>query len=144
MSKFFDIGSNLLKRATADRRGATAVEMAMCFPFIAVLIFGVIQIGLFMYSGAMVQRSLEVSARDAAVQGLTSHAEITAHVKNNVHDPVIGHVFVRSVTFERYDEQFARIIGTYRVSLPIPFIEDPYIRRVLYTEFMVVDHEDNT
>jgi hypothetical protein len=56
-----------LKQIRDDTRGATLVEFTFTFPFFLLLMFGLVQAGLLLYTQAGLQHGVEVAARCASV-----------------------------------------------------------------------------
>ena len=56
-----------LKQMRDDTRGATLVEFTFTFPFFLLLMFGLVQAGLLLYTQAGLQHGVEAAARCASV-----------------------------------------------------------------------------
>jgi len=51
-----------------DQRGSAAVEFAIVAPILLTIIYGIIEVGVYLFAQESLQRSVEVAARCAAIQ----------------------------------------------------------------------------
>jgi Flp pilus assembly pilin Flp len=60
---------SVVRRFLHDERGVNAIEFAMVFPVFVAMLFGVIQMGLALYTSSSIQYALEKTARAAMLDG---------------------------------------------------------------------------
>jgi Flp pilus assembly protein TadG len=73
------------RRKTHDR-GAVAVEFALVAPILLLLVFGIIQYGLYFWAAQGGASAAREAARRAAVGDMTSCADFRTHVRDRIDD----------------------------------------------------------
>ena len=71
-------------RATRTERGAAAVEFALVMPILFLLVFGIIQYGLFFYSMQSGTSAVGEAVRRVSVGDCTNAAELKTFLKNRL------------------------------------------------------------
>lgn len=74
----------LARRLRGDRRGATAAEFALALPIWLMMIFAVINLGVFYFARAGLQNGLGEAARTATLWPLRDNDAITAAFNDRV------------------------------------------------------------
>lgn len=69
-----------LRRFRREDRAAAAVEFALVFPILIVLVFGVIDMGLCLYTANQLTSAVREGARWAAVQTTPTKADLLARI----------------------------------------------------------------
>lgn len=72
------------RRRQRDERAAVAVEFALILPILFVLLFGIIQYGLYFWSAQGGASAAREAARRAAVGDMTSCTEFRTHVQDRI------------------------------------------------------------
>lgn len=72
-----------------DESGVTIVEFALVVPVLALLLFGIFDIGYNMYTTAVLRGVMQEAARDSTIEAATT-GTIDAQVRNAVQDIVPG------------------------------------------------------
>jgi Flp pilus assembly protein TadG len=73
----------MLRSIGVDRRGATAVEFALCIPLLLTAILGILQLGTMFFAHAGLQQAVESGARYATIYPRPTDAQIIAKVNSN-------------------------------------------------------------
>lgn len=66
-----------------DEQGASAVEFAVAIPVLAILIVGILQLGILFFANAGLQQAVESGARFATISPSPSDSAITAKVTSS-------------------------------------------------------------
>ena len=78
-----------LKQIGDDTRGAAMVEFAIALPLFTSLIFGLIWLGLLMWTQFSLQRSVELAARCATIAQNTSPAQVDCNTVSVAAPPTV-------------------------------------------------------
>jgi Flp pilus assembly protein TadG len=129
-------------------RGAAAVEFALVMPLLLVLIFGLIQYGLYFYSAQTGSNTVNVAARQLTVGNCDTTAELDALVDDRLGAAAVG---TPTVTREYFDTDGTTSLGsaataakiggsvtvvitfdTINLNFPfVPFLDDPKVSRTV-------------
>lgn len=83
-----------------DDRGASAVEFALVMPFLLLIVFGLIQYGLYFFSSQTGSNTINVAARQLTVGNCDTAAELNTLVNNRLGSAQVG---TATVTRTYYD-----------------------------------------
>ncbi len=125
-----------------SKDGATAVEFALVGPVIVMLLFGIIQFGIFFDGTHKAQWACEKSARAVRMLDMPTDEEIMATLDAELKTPAVG---VYRPTVSRMDKNggtFVQIEVKYDYTLPIPFLDAIPISSVSGTEILLRDVPD--
>ncbi|WP_160170905.1 TadE/TadG family type IV pilus assembly protein [Lutibaculum baratangense] len=118
-----------IRRFRQARDGATAIEFAMVFPLLLVLMFGVIMIGQAFFTISSVQWAIEKASREMMINPATTGDEIEAKAK-----ALLGDITTADFAISFADEEpgtfpLTRLNAevSYEVSIPlVPSFEIRY------------------
>ncbi len=136
----------MLRRRTD--RGASAVEFALVMPILLVLVFGLIQYGLYFYSAQTGSNTVNVATRQLTVGNCSTSASLNTLVSNRLGAAKVG---TPTVTREYFDTDGTTSLGsaassakvggsvkvvitfnTVNLNFPfVPFLEDPKVSRTV-------------
>ncbi len=91
-----------------DDRGASAVEFALVMPFLLLIVFGLIQYGLYFFSSQTGSNTINVAARQLTVGNCDTAAELNTLVNNRLGSAQVG---TATVTRTYYDVAGATSVG---------------------------------
>jgi len=127
-------------------RGAAAVEFALVMPLLLLIVFALIQYGLYFYSAQTGSNTVNVAARQLTVGNCDTSAELSTLVQNRLGAAKVG---TPSVTRKYYDTDGTTLLGTaattakvggtvkveitfdtHNLNFPfVPFLDDPKVYR---------------
>jgi Flp pilus assembly protein TadG len=136
----------LLRRR--DDQGAAAVEFALVMPLLLIIVFALIQYGMYFYSAQTGSNTVNVAARQLTVGNCDTSSELNTLVSNRLGAAKVG---TPVVTRKYYDTNGttelgtaatdAKIGGTVKVEITfathnlnfpfVPFLEDPKVYRTV-------------
>ena len=114
---------NHLRRLKRDVAGATAVEFAVVGPVLFILVFGIIQTGLLIFTKQQLHYAVESAVRSVMINPAMAESEIRIHILNkmstiNDSDLVviapIGTTFLNSI-------EMRNIIAEYDFNFFVPY-----------------------
>ena len=114
---------NHLRRLKWDVAGATAVEFAVVGPVLFILVFGIIQTGLLIFTKQQLHYAVESAVRSVMINPAMTESEIRTHILNkmstiNDSDLVviapIGTTFLNSI-------EMRNIIAEYDFNFFVPY-----------------------
>ena len=114
---------NHLRRLKWDVAGATAVEFAVVGPVLFILVFGIIQTGLLIFTKQQLHYAVESAVRSVMINPAMAESEIRTHILNkmstiNDSDLVviapIGTTFLNSI-------EMRNIIAEYDFNFFVPY-----------------------
>ena len=114
---------NHLRRLKRDVAGATAVEFAVVGPVLFILVFGIIQTGLLIFTKQQLHYAVESAVRSVMINPAMAESEIRTHILNkmstiNDSDLVviapIGTTFLNSI-------EIRSIIAEYDFDFLVPY-----------------------
>ena len=114
---------NHLRRLKRDVAGATAVEFAVVGPVLFILVFGIIQTGLLIFTKQQLHYAVESAVRSVMINPAMAESEIRTHILNkmstiNDSDLVviapIGTTFLNSI-------EMRNIIAEYDFNFFVPY-----------------------
>lgn len=120
-----------------NRDGATAVEFALVGPVIVMLLFGIIQFGIFFDGTHKAQFASEKSARSVRMLDMPDDAEIQRVLENELKKPLAGEFTPNITRVEKNGGTFVQIEVQYDFSLPIPFMDTIAISSKSGTEVLL-------
>lgn len=97
-----------LLRARRSDRGASAVEFALVLPFLLLVVFGLIQYGLYFYSSQTGSNTVNVAARQLSVGNCDTSAELNTLVNARLGSAQVGSA---TVTRKYYDLDGTTLLG---------------------------------
>ncbi len=117
------IATRLLK----DTRGAAVIEFAFALPVIAIIMVGILQMGLVLHASAGIQHAVSEGIRFARVNPEASDAEVEQHAREALVG--IDREGVTLLTFARETSEAEITSGTiemeYEIAPVIPFVPLP-------------------
>ena len=114
---------NLLRRYRSKSDGATAIEMAIVFPLIIMILFAMLYVSLFFFGVNEAERYNSSVARQLRVLNNPDQAEITALYKEQLPEPVIG-TFTPTVTIvPQFGTNYAKLDIEYTYKFDLPFMD---------------------
>lgn len=137
--------TRLLRRTD---RGAAAVEFALVMPILLIIVFALIQYGLYFYSAQTGSNTINVAARQLTVGNCDTAGELDALVANRLGASKVGTPVV-SRTYYKADGTTslgsvaanAEVGGTVKVEITfdthnlnfpfVPFLDDPKVSRTV-------------
>lgn len=114
---------NHLRRLKRDVAGATAVEFAVVGPVLFILVFGIIQTGLLIFTKQQLHYAVESAVRSVMINPAMAESEVRTHILNkmstiNDSDLVviapIGTTFLNSI-------EIRSIIAEYDFNFFVPY-----------------------
>ena len=114
---------NHLRRLKRDVAGATAVEFAVVGPVLFILVFGIIQTGLLIFTKQQLHYAVESAVRSVMINPAMAESEVRTHILNkmstiNDSDLVviapIGTTFLNSI-------EMRNIIAEYDFNFFVPY-----------------------
>lgn len=105
-----------------DTRGASAVEMALVFPVLAMILFGIFNMCVFFFGVHEAQRVTEQSARDVRMMDDPTDAEIAQVVADRLPAPMLGSYQVSAQRLAQHGGTYADIQISYGYTMDIPFM----------------------
>jgi Flp pilus assembly protein TadG len=130
-----------------DNRGAAAVEFALVMPFLLLIVFALIQYGLYFYSAQTGSNTVNVAARQLTVGNCDTATELNTLVNNRLGSAQVG---TATVTRNYYDiggaplgilATNAKIGGTVKVEITfdsidlnfpfVPFLDNAKVYRTV-------------
>jgi Flp pilus assembly protein TadG len=131
-----------------DDRGASAVEFALVLPFLLVIVFGLIQYGLYFFSSQTGSNTVNVAARQLTVGNCDTDAELNTLVNNRLGSAQVGTATVVRNYFEVDGTDIpgnsaadAEVGGTVKVEITfdsidlnfpfVPFLDDAKVYRTV-------------
>ena len=114
---------NHLRRLKRDVAGATAVEFAVVGPVLFILVFGIIQTGLLIFTKQQLHYAVESAVRSVMINPAMAESEVRVHILNkmstiNDSDLVviapIGTTFLNSI-------EIRSIIAEYDFNFFVPY-----------------------
>lgn len=91
-----------------DDRGASAVEFALVLPFLLLIVFALIQYGLYFFSAQTGSNTVNVAARQLTVGNCDTTAELNTLVNNRLGSAQVG---TATVTRNYYEADGTTLIG---------------------------------
>jgi len=125
-----------------DIQGASAIEAAICFPIILMLIFAVFQYAIFYNNSTDLNKRFSDASRQVKLMENPSVNELSAHFQS-VLDYYQDDVTLSVTRVERYGEQFAEVSMAYAHTIDIPFA-DQYPLEASYTNLIMLSGEEIT
>ena len=112
---------NSLKTRAIEDRGVAAGEFALVLPILLVLVFGIIDFGLYYYNDLL----LTQTARDAARYVSVGDVAEANDVIDNLTASLVSTTFTRSITYpagveDQGAEATVALTGTYKTLTPLP------------------------
>lgn len=121
------------KRLKRDEAGATIVEFALILPALMVLLFGLMDFALNMYTAQMLQGAIQDAARDSTIEGASANdAAIDANVTKAVNAvaPGVAATFARKsyreFTGVNRPEDYSDLNGNDTCDAGEPFEDDNF------------------
>jgi Flp pilus assembly protein TadG len=128
---------NLFKNFKSDENGVTAVETALVLPFVAVFLFGILQISLVFYDISMTQNSLEDTAREVLMLNNPTNQDVIDLANATVHSPTNGTVTVTTTIISKYGADYANIDAAFAYTADIPFTDGISINKTIGTSIIL-------
>jgi Flp pilus assembly protein TadG len=110
-----------LRKFSKNKDGLAAIETALVLPFVAVFLFGILQISLIFYDISLTSNSLEDASRDILMMNSPSDSEVIAAASSAVHSPRVGEVQLTTTIVSKYGSDYAQLDASYVYSVVIPF-----------------------
>lgn len=144
----------LLRRR--DDRGASAVEFALVMPLLLIIVFALIQYGLYFWAAQTGSNTVNVAARQLTVGNCDTDAELATMVQNRLGGAAVG---TPTISRTYYDIDGATVLGTAAsaakvggtvkvaitfdtINLNFPFV--PFLEDAKVSRQVVARMEDNT
>lgn len=133
-----------MKRRARDEGGATAVEFALILIPMLVIIFGLIQYGLYFYSAQTGSNTANSALRQLSVGNCATDEELKDYVKDQLGaaaagDPTVDTTWIDPSPGGETDRANVKVGGTVVLELTfptinmnfpfVPFLRDPHIER---------------
>ena len=107
-----------------DTRGAAVIEFAFALPVIAMVMLGILQMGMVLHASGGMRHALGEGIRYARIDPEATDAEVEGHARAAMLG--IDGSGIRSLTFDRGTtaggQNFGQITMRYEVALVIPFV----------------------
>ena len=107
-----------------DTRGAAVIEFAFALPVIAIVMIGILQMGMTLHASGGMRHALGEGIRFARIDPEATDAEVENHARAAMLG--IDGSGIRSLTFDRGTtaggQNFGQITMRYEVALVIPFV----------------------
>lgn len=116
--------TGVLHSIGADRRGATAVEFALCIPVLLTAIVGIVQLNMMFFAHAGLQQAVQSGARYATIYPSPTDSQIIAKVNGSrygldaarITGPTISHGTINGV-------KYVDLTMSYALPLNFAFVE---------------------
>lgn len=129
-----------IDRWKRDISGASAIEAAICFPLILMLIFAIFQYAIFYNNSTDLNKRFSDASRQVKLMENPDVDALSAHFQS-VLDSYEQDVTLSVDRVERYGEQFAEVNMSYAHTIDIPFV-DQYPLEASYTNLIMLSGED--
>jgi len=106
-----------------DCSGASAIEAAICFPIVLMLMFACFQYGLFFNKSTELNHRFQEASRQVKLLDNPSDSELLALFNGKISDNVKDDVTLTVSRVNRYGETFASVDMTYEYTMAIPFMD---------------------
>ena len=103
--------------------GATAVEFALVVPLLGMLVFGMVELGVFYLGMHKAQQVSEDSAREVRMMNMPDKTAVETVLANHLVTPIKGSYVPVVTMVDQYGKSFADIRITYSYNLSIPFLD---------------------
>lgn len=123
-----------------NNEGVAALETALVLPFVAVFLFGILQISLIYYDISMTSNSLESASREILMINGPSNQDVIDAANAEIHSPNSGTVNLVTTFSSKYGSDYADLTAVYNYSIVIPFYPDSIdfsVNRTLSTEIIL-------
>jgi len=110
--------SNLLR----NRDGVTAVEAALCFPIILILVFAIFQYAIFFNGATDMNKKFREASRQVKLMDSPSTSELQTLFAAQVSPEDQNRVTLNVSRVNRYGENFANVDMTYTYAIEIPML----------------------
>ncbi len=109
-------------RQLGDRAGAAAVELALVFPFLVMIIFGIWYTGWALYSGGEVRHAVELGSRVYISNPNATLSDLQAAVSANLLDVPVSGYTLNATTQPVGSATTEHITWSYQTAISIPFV----------------------
>ncbi len=126
-------------RLLKDIRGAAVIEFAFALPVIAVVMIGILQMGMVLHASGGMRDALGAGIRYARINPAATPAEVVAHARAALQG--INRNGITSLTFQRGTSsagaKFGRIAMRYEITAVIPFVPlTPFVLNQTKTTYL--------
>ncbi|HEY3889987.1 MAG TPA: TadE/TadG family type IV pilus assembly protein [Caulobacteraceae bacterium] len=109
-------------RQLGDRAGAAAVELALVFPFLVMVVFGIWYIGWALYSGGEVRHAVELGSRVYISNPNATLDDLRTAVSSHLLDVPITNLTLSAATQAVGSATTEHITWSYQTVVSIPFV----------------------
>jgi Flp pilus assembly protein TadG len=109
-------------RQLGDRAGAAAVELALVFPFLVMVVFGIWYIGWALYSGGEVRHAVELGSRVYISNPSATLSDLQTAVSSHLLDVPISNFTLNTATQAVGSATNQHITWSYQTVMSIPFV----------------------
>ncbi len=105
-----------------NRDGVTAVEAALCFPIILMLVFAIFQYAIFFNGATEMNKKFRDASRQVKLMNSPSTSELETLFAAQIDPDDQDRVTLNVSRVDRYGESFASVDMTYTYAIEIPML----------------------
>jgi len=113
---------HIWRKYVSDLQGASAIEAAICFPIIIMLMFGIFQYGIFYNNSTDLNHRFRDASRTVKLMDNPDNGMLSAHYQQ-ILGAYADDVTLQVQKVDRYGESFAEVDMTYSYTIDIPLLD---------------------
>ena len=130
----------MLQKFRRDENGASAVEAALCFPMVLILMFGCFQYGLFYNNATELNHGFQEASRQVKLMTEPTDAQLLTLYQGKFGGVDPNDIALNVQRVNRYGESFAEVNMTYSYVIDIPILRK-YAVTSTYENLVMISSE---